>query len=104
MDSNNTKFCLYSYNTRGTGANKLDFINDILTLCVGQIPIFCIQEHFLLRSNLYKLSNTFTKFSVIAKPAHKSFDVQNYGRPMGGLAMVIPREFRKYVTIFQTNS
>ena len=71
---------------------------------MNSIPIYCIQEHFLLRANLYKLSQAFSKFTVLPKPAHKSFLHQDSGRPMGGLAIIIPREFRKYATIVDSKS
>ena len=93
---------LFFYKSRGCTECKLDYINDILLL--SQNIIFCIQEHFLLRNNIYKLSNAVNNFSVLAKPAYKNFNIQNQGRPMGGLCIVIPKVWRKYVTIVNTCS
>ena len=85
--------------------NKLNFINDVMTCCSGnRIPIFCIQEHFLYRSNLYKIAKNLNNFSVLAKSAHKDFKNQDKGRPCGGLATVIPKNFRKYVSIVNCQS
>ena len=65
MDST-TKFCFYSYNSRGSSEVKLKFIEDILKLSGNKVQIFGLQEHFLLRSNLKKLSKHFSNFSVLA--------------------------------------
>ena len=73
--------CIYSYNSRGSSVEKLDFIDDLINISSDQLPIFCIQEHFLLRNNLYKLSQHFSKSSVLSVPAHKDFNIQNKGRP-----------------------
>ena len=68
------------------------------------VPIFCLQEHFLLRENIYKLSKHFGKFSVLGKPAHKNFQIQDKGRPMGGLATIVPKFLRKHTTILGSKS
>ena len=80
------------------------FVNDILEIPSNHCSIVCLQEHFLLRNNLYKLSKQFKNHSVLAKPAFKNFQVQNTGRPMGGLATIIPKNFRKLVTILRSQS
>ena len=67
------------------------------------MPIFCVQEHFLLRNNLRKLSNYFKQSSVLAQPASKDFNVQNRGRPKGGLAIIVPKKLRKSIRIIKTN-
>ena len=104
MASSFNQICLYSYNSRGSGMSKLEFIRDLLSLPTNRIPIFCIQEHFLLRSNINKLSQAFKDYSVLAIPAYKNFHVQDSGRPMGGLATIIPKDFRKYITILPANT
>ena len=104
MDSTNQTICLYSYNSRGSNSEKLDFINDVLDIPTNHLTIFCLQEHFLLRNNLYKLSQKFSKYSVLARPAYKNFQVQDKGRPMGGLAMIIPKNIRKHTTILTSLS
>ena len=104
MDKKESKLCIYSYNSRGIGSNRSEFINDLLSLPIKHIPIFCIQEHFVLRGNLYKLSQVFHNYTVLPKPAIKNFDIQDSGRPMGGLATIIPREFRRFVTVLSCQS
>ena len=101
---NTTKFCFYSYNSRGSSEIKLKFIEDILKLSGNKVQIFGLQEHFLLRSNLKKLSKHFSNFSVLAKPANKDFAVQDKGRPRGGLAMIVPKYVRKYIKIIDCDS
>ena len=90
MDSQTNEICFYSFNTRGHSSTKLQYINDLLSLPSKAKSFFSIQEHFLLRNNLYKLSNTFQDYAVIAKPAFKDFKSNNSvnGRPMGGLATI----------------
>ena len=106
MDNNiNKNICLYSYNSRGSREMKLDFINDVIKLCSGtNIPIFCIQEHFLLRSNLYKISKNLPSHSVVAKPAYKDFKTQDRRKPMGGLATIVPKFIRKKITLINCQS
>ena len=64
----------------------------------------CLQEHFLLRNNLGKLSKYFNKYSVLAKPTFKDFSNQTRGRPKGGLAVIIPKQFRKFIKIIECDS
>ena len=99
-----TNICLYSYNSRGNSNEKLDFIDSLISLSGINIPIVCIQEHFLLRNNLGKLSKKFNKSSVISKPAFKDFSIQTKGRPKGGLAVILPKQLRKYVKIIECDS
>ena len=80
---------------------KLKYIQDMISLCGNKLPIFCIQEHFLLRNNVKKLSKYFKQYSVVAQPATKDFNVQNRGRPMGGLAMIVPKKLRKSIKILK---
>ena len=70
----------------------------------NRINIFSIQEHFLLRNNLYKLSNAFEDYAVIDKPAYKNFYSANPGRLMGGLATIMPKKCRKFVELVNCNS
>ena len=95
---------MYSCNTRGSSELKLKFIQDLISLSGKRIPVFCIQEHFLLRNNLKKLSSFFLNSSVISKPAFKNFEVQNRGRPKGGLSIIVPKSLRKSVKIVSFKS
>ena len=101
--ANETQLCLYSYNSRGSNDMKLQYIRDMISLSGNKLPIFCVQEHFLLRSNLRKLSNYFKQSSVLAQPATKDFNVQNRGRPKGGLAIIVPKKLRKSIKIINSN-
>jgi hypothetical protein len=76
----------------------------MISLSGNKLPIFCIQEHFLLRNNLKKLSNYFKKSAVLAKPATKDFNVQNKGRPKGGLAIIVPKSLRKSIKLIGSKS
>ena len=96
--------CIYSYNSRGSSSEKLDFVHDLINLSNNQIPIFCIQEHFLLRNNLYKLNQHFNSSSVLSVPASKDFNKQEKGRPKGGLSIIIPKEIRRFVQIIKCDS
>ena len=66
--------------------------------------MFCVQEHFLLRNNLRKLSNYFKTSAVIAKPATKDFNLQHKGRPRGGLAIIVPKGLRKSIKLINSTS
>ena len=98
------EICCYSYNCRGIGSNKIQFINDLLDISSNNMPVLCLQEHFLLRNNVYKLCKGLKNYTVLPKPAHKDFQSLDYGRPKGGLATVIPTSLRKYVTVLNCQS
>ena len=104
MAVQNNEICMYSYNTRGSNELKLKFIEDLINLSGNRITIVCIQEHFLLRNNLKKISNYFSNSSVISKPAFKTFEAQNRGRPKGGLSIILPKYLRKSVKIILCKS
>jgi exonuclease III len=104
MENTISHICIYSYNTRGSSETKLKFIKDMIEIPQRNSPIFCIQEHFLLRNNVYKLSKAFKNYAVLVKPAYKNFNVQDMGRPMGGLATIIPKGWRKNTTILSSQS
>ena len=104
MDNTTDKLCIYSYNSRGSSQEKLFYVQNLMDLTGSKTPIFCIQEHFLMRSSLRKLSSFFSGSSVIAKPAFKDTNVQNRGRPKGGLAIIVPKLFRKNIKIIHVES
>ena len=93
------KVCIYSYNSRGSSQEKLTFIQNLISITVSKLPIFCIQEHFLLRGSLRKMSSFFKESSVLAKPAYKDSNIQVKGRAKGGLAIIIPKSLRKNVSV-----
>ena len=52
---------------------KFYFVSDILEVPSVHTPVFCIQEHFLLQNNIYKLSKVFglgpyTGWSLLHEP------------------------------------
>ena len=104
MDRKVNQICFYSYNIIGSSEIKLKYVEDIINLCGNKLPIFGLQEHFLLRSNLKKLSKNFSESSVLAKPAFKNFMVQDRGRPKGGLAIIIPKFLRKHIKVIESDS
>ena len=98
-NTNQSSICIFSYNSRGSSREKLCFINSLIKASGSDIPIFCIQEHFTMRNNLYKFSKTFVNFSVFSVPAVKDFEAQDRGRPKGGLSIILPKEFRKSIKL-----
>ena len=93
------KLCVYSSNSRGSSQDKLTFIQSLINLSGSKIPIFCLQEYFLLRGSLRKLSSFFKESSVIAKPAYKDLSIQMKGRAKVRLATIVPKSMRKNIII-----
>ena len=81
-----------SWNSRGFGENKSIFISDNTD---KTNTIVCVQEHFILRKNAYKVLNAFSDMHVFFKPAVKNN--LDKGRPRGGLSIAIPTSIKKYV-------
>ena len=84
-----------SYNSMGWANHKIDFIRTLL-LAHG-VMVCAIQEHFLLKQNLYKLA-CFEGFEVFSIPAHKNENVVQGGRPSGGLALFYKQDLSKWAT------
>ena len=84
-----------SYNTTGWNNFKVDFINTILLTFAVQL--FAVQEHFLLKENLYKL-DCFRDYEVFSIPAFKNNDSVHSGRPSGGLSLIYSHSVSQYVT------
>ena len=57
-----------------------------------------MQEHFLLRDNLYKLSDKFPDYETFSIPATKSNDKILCVRPSGGLSILWKRELNGNIT------
>ena len=100
MASNNTSvssnMCFMSYNTTGWSVFKAQFIlNFLLTQCVH---ICAIQEHFLLKENVFKIKEVLKDYEVFALPAFKSDLAVTAGRPSGGLALIYHRSLGHLVT------
>ena len=84
------KICLISYNTRGFSKNKEDVCNYLLKSHFGgkKLTLLCNQEHFLLKSNSYKIKKALPGYFVLIKPAIKTN--HDKGRPKGGLFTLQP--------------
>ena len=90
---------LLSWNSRGFNDNKVQFLKEITN---PSNSIICIQEHFILRDNSYKILNGFPDMMVFIKPAVK--DKLEKGRPKGGLCTAIPNSFKNYVRDISPNN
>ena len=88
---------MISYNTRGFSKHKEDTCNYLLDSHFGdkKLNILCNQEHFLLKSNSYKIKKAFPGYYVILKPAVKN--THDKGRPKGGLFIAVPDIFKNEV-------
>ena len=83
------KICLVSYNSRGFGLEKQGFIQEIVNvICVDKLTIFCNQENFLLRSNVYKIQQTLPSFQLYIKPA--IINGHDRGRAKNGMFVAVP--------------
>ena len=88
-------FRLISYNSTGFNAAKAEFIRFLSSTL--SVDIFCIQEHFLLRTNVSKIQNEFKNFNSSILPATKKNNVLSSGRPSGGLAIFWKNSLNKVV-------
>ena len=75
---------LLSFNSTGWASHKIDLVKTLL-LTLG-VMVCAVQEHFLLKQNLYKLQ-CFEGYEVFALPAHQKNDLVFGGRPSGGLCI-----------------
>ena len=85
MQSNDT-LTLFSYNCQGMGIQKVTFMQNLFSTCNG--GIIALQETLMLRSNSYKISNSFPEYDTFITPATKSNQQIKGGRPSGGLAIL----------------
>ena len=60
------------------------------------IPVLCIQEHFLLKGNLFKIDKAFPNCHTICKPAVK--ETIDRGRARNGMAVILPENFKNIIT------
>ena len=97
-DIKKEKLCFLSYNSRGFGTLKIDFIKYLAsTKVVGnKLPIICNQENFLLRDNSYKLTRALPNFQVFINSAIKNS--HDSGRPKNGMFIAVPQSIKNYVT------
>ena len=73
--------------------------NFIFTILFTHSVAICgIQEHWLLKDNLYKLKNDMPNYEVFAIPAVKGNNCIHPGRPSCGLAIFFHKQLAKFVT------
>ena len=85
--SHSTKFCIFSYNSRGFHESNQEVCRHLVTAAGDKIPIICNQENFLLKANKYKIKQCLGDFHVYFKPATKNgFS----GRPKNGMFIAVP--------------
>ena len=91
------KVCFYSYNSRGFGTLKQDFMRFLLsdTATPNSLPILCNQENFILRDNSYKLRKAFPGYQLLINPAIK--DQLSTGRPSNGMFIAFPDSIKNNV-------
>ena len=79
-----------SYNSRGFSQPKIDYCKYLISVGVAgnKLPIMCLQEHFLLKGNIFKLDQAFPECHVIPKPALK--ETLDRGRAKNGMAIILP--------------
>ena len=72
-DSENSKLCIISYNSRGFAAEKQDFCQLITSKAIvgDKLPILCNQENFVLRGNSYRINQALPGYHCMIKPAIK---------------------------------
>ena len=82
--------CLISYNSRGFGDSKREFVKSLTCLTGCQTIIFN-QENFLLKSNGYIAKKALPEHRVFFKPASKE---GLEGRPKNGMFVAVPLRFK----------
>ena len=88
-----SEVCIISYNSRGFGSCKQDFIK-MFEAISGCLTIICSQENFLLKNNEYVAKQVLPEHHLVFKPATKEgFD----GRPKNGMFIAIPQCFKDNV-------
>lgn len=97
-----SKLNILSYNSTGFNSAKSDFIKSLVS--IHKTDFLCLQEHFLLRSNVFKLQNEFKDFNFSVLPATKPDNAISCGRPTGGLAIIWPKSLRRKVQQLKVNS
>ena len=93
----NTEVCVISYNTRGFGIEKQEYCKYLLSnqFVGNKTPILCIQEHFIMRSNSYKIIRALEGFHLLIKPAVKQ--TQDKGRAKNGMFIAVPENIKNEI-------
>ena len=90
MAASGSEICLLSFNSRGFGTLRKEFVEYLVSTAVigNKTPILFLQEHFQLKNNEYKIAQALPGFHLIVKNSVK--DTHCNGRPKGGLCIAIP--------------
>ena len=96
MASTTIELNLLSYNSTGWSDYKSDFLHTLMISHKAKVA--CIQEHFQLKSNLYKISRGFKEYQCFSIPAYKSNNSIHGGRPASGLSILYSKELSANVT------
>ena len=88
-----------SFNSSSFNDEKAYFISFLLN-SLG-IQIFFLQEHFLLKSNLYKVKSKFQNFDSFCLPAIRTERNECIGRPSGGLGIFWVKTLTNFVKIIK---
>ena len=96
-NKDNSKLCVFSYNSRGYGQSKQEFCNYLVNENVigNKIPILCNQENFVLKGNSYKISRSIPGFHFIINPALK--ENLDKGRARNGMFVAFPDNIKNQV-------
>ena len=90
---------IISYDSTGWNTLKAQFFSALaITHSIG---VGAIQEHFLLKGNLYKLSKEFPCYGVFSIPAVKSNSAVSRGRPSCRLSIIYKKQLMKYTSHIQ---
>ena len=85
-----------SYNSTGWSEYKANFVKNVMTS--NGVHVGTIQEHFLLKDNVFKIGQYIDNCEVFAIPAFKSDLCISAGRPSGGLAILYDKNIGHCVT------
>ena len=96
MMANLNTFSIVSQNTTGWSEAKAMTLKTVMSS--HNASIGCLQEHFQLSNNLYKISNEFEDYCTFSIPATKKNSSIHRGRPSGGLSMIYSKKIQRYVT------
>ena len=88
------KLNIFSYNSRGFGADKQDILKTLAVTDDKSIPIICNQENFLLSNNSYKVKQCLPGSDIYFKKAEMDLVA---GRTKNGMFIAVPLAFKEYV-------
>ena len=86
-------------NTTGWSEPKANTLKVIMD--THKIPICCVQEHWQLSKNLFKVEKCFDGYCAFSIPASKKNEHIHRGRPSGGLTILYKNSLERFVTHIQ---